>query len=192
MATVAFWYQVGQPKRFTTLPPLEERIFPDLDVVVQGKDMISTARTFGGKVEQQVGYDWTGDGQILFFPSSENPVLELDFHVEKEELRGLVLRLTKAPDYGIYRVFLDGKDVTELEDYPDWNTKGAMDFYDAGIIVRDYYLGSYMLSQGKHTLRFECAGMNPFSKGKLLGLDSIRLRERWQKKRKSLRPAKKY
>ena len=29
IATVAFWYQVGQPKRFTTLPPLAERMLPE-------------------------------------------------------------------------------------------------------------------------------------------------------------------
>jgi hypothetical protein len=191
MATVAFWYQIGQPKRFTTLPPLEERIFPDLDIIVQGKQMIGTAKTSGGKLELQKGYDWTGEGQILLTPSIENPALELGFQIEKEELRGLVLRMTHAPDYGIYRIFLDGKDVTELEDYPDWSARGAMDFYNEGIEVKDYYLGSYVLASGKHTLRFECVGKNPFSKGNLLGLDSVRLRERWKKKRKSLRPAKK-
>ena len=191
MTTVAFWYQVGQPKRFTSLPPLKERIFPNLDIIVESKDMISTARTSGGKVELQKGYDWTGEGQILFIPSVDDPSLELDFQVEKEELKGLVLRLTCAPDYGTYRIFLDGKDVTELEGYPDWNARGAMDFYANEILVKDYYLGSYVLDPGKHTLSFECKGKNPFSKGKLLGLDSVRLRERWLKKRKSLRPAKK-
>jgi hypothetical protein len=190
MATVAFWYQAGQPKRFAALPPLNKRIFPDLDVVVQGKDMIPTARTSGGGIELQKGYDWTGDGQILFIPSSENPAVELDFQVEKKELRGLVLRLTNAPDYGIYRIFLDGKDVTELQAYPDWHPKGAMDFYDKNIVVKDYYLGSYVLEPGKHTLRFECVGKNPFAKENLFGLDSVRLRERWRKKRKSLRPKK--
>jgi hypothetical protein len=105
--------------------------------------------------------------------------------------RGLVLRFTKAPDYGIYRIFLDGKDLTELEGYPDWNAKGAMDFYDEAIVIKDYYLGRYVLTPGTYTLRFECIWRNPFAKGNLLGLDSVRLRERWQKKRKSLRPAKK-
>ncbi len=187
MATVAFWYQVGQPKRFTTLPTLEERIFPDLDIILEGKDMISTARPSGGKIELQEGYDWTGEGQILFVPSAENPGLELDFQVKREELRGLVLRMTNAPDYGIYRILLDGRNVAELEDYPDWNTREAMDFYAESITVKDYYLGSYVLKPGKHTLLFECVGKNPFSKGMLLGVDSVRLRERWNKKRKSLR-----
>ncbi|HYK90349.1 MAG TPA: hypothetical protein VE398_16355, partial [Acidobacteriota bacterium] len=39
---------------------------------------------------------------------------------------------------------------------------------------------------GKHTLRFEHIGRNPLSKGDQFGLDSVRLRERWLKKRKLL------
>jgi hypothetical protein len=191
MATVAFWYQIGKPKRFTTLPPLEERIFPNLDIVIEGADMIPTARTSTGKLELQKGYDWTGEGQILFVPSTDPSSLELDFPVEKQERRGLILRFTKAPDYGIYTIDLDGTNVTELADYPDWGQRDAFDFYSERIEVKDYYLGSYVLSPGKHTLRFEYQGKNPFSKGMLLGLDSVRLRERWQKKRKSLRPAEK-
>jgi hypothetical protein len=88
-----------------------------------------------------------------------------------------------------YRIFLDGKNVMELKDYPDWSTKEDMDFYAEELMVKDVYLGSYILSPGRHTLRFESAGKNALSKGRLLGMDSIRLRERWQKKRKSLRPA---
>lgn len=191
MASVAFWYQVGQPKRFAIFPALKERIFPNLDVIIQGMDMISTSRAIRGKTKLQKGYDWTGEGQILFIPSAEKPSLELDFHVDKEELKGLVLRFTHAPDCGIYRIFLDRKDLTELEDYPDWGSRSAIDFYSEKIEVKDYYVGSYVLSPGKHTLRLECIGKNPFSKGELLGLDSVRFRERWQKKRKSLRPGKK-
>jgi hypothetical protein len=162
-----------------------------LDLIIQGKDMIASAIISGGKLELQKGYDWTGEGQILLVPSVEKPTLELKFQVEKEERRGLVLRMTQAPDYGSYRIFLDGKDVTELEDYPDWSAKGALDLYDEGIVINDHYLGSYVLTPGEHTLWFECIGKNPFSKGKSLGIDSVRLRERWNKKRRSLRPAKK-
>lgn len=191
LATIAFWYQIGQPKRFTTLPPLEERIFPNLDVIIEGKDMIKSARHSPGMLELQKGYDWTGEGQVFFRPSSENAYLELGFEVGKEEYRGLVLRFTKARDYGLYRIYLDGKKITELENYPDWNPGEDLDFYAENLEVKDIYLGSYALSMGKHRLKFECTGKNPFSKGRFLGLDSVRLRERWDKKRKSLRPLQK-
>jgi hypothetical protein len=189
VATVAFWYQVGQPRRFTTLPSLAARSFPNLDRVIEGKDMIASARHSPGTLELQKGYDWTGEGQVFFMPESEDAFLELEFRIGEPERAGLVLRLTQGPDYGRYRIYLDGREVTELEDYPDWNPRGARDLYARGVEVRDLYLGSYALSPGAHTLRFEAAGRNPFSTGSALGLDSVRLRERWNKKRASLRPA---
>jgi hypothetical protein len=188
IATVAFWYQIGQPKRFTTLPSLEGRTFPNLDRVIEGKDMIGSARHSLGTLELQEGYDWTGEGQIFFVPASEDAFLELKFQIAEPELAGLVLRLTYGPDYGKYRILLDGEEVTELADYPDWNPRGPRDFYAEGVEVKDYYLGSYTLSPGMHTLRFEAVGRNPLSSGSVLGLDSVRLRERWHKQRRSLRP----
>ncbi len=48
MATVAFWYQIGQPKRFTSLPPYSERVLPNLDIVFEGKEMMKTVAPFPG------------------------------------------------------------------------------------------------------------------------------------------------
>ena len=183
IATVAFWYQVGQPKRFAQLPPLADRTLPNLDVIIEGKGMIGSARHSPGVVELQEGYDWTGDGQILFMPASDDPVLEIDFVIEKEEYRGLMLRLTYAEDYGIYRIFLDGKNISQPEDYAAGEKIVDYDLYSESLDVRDHYLGSFKLPVGKHTLTFECVGRNPFSKGNYLGVDSVRLRQRWNKKR---------
>jgi hypothetical protein len=186
IATVAFWYQAGQPKRFTTLPPLAERILPNLDVVIEAKAMKETAHHSPGVLELQNGYDWTGEGQLFFMPASDNPVLEVDFQVEKEEYRGLILRCTHADDYGIWRIFLDGKNVAQPEDYMAGQKIRDFDFYSPQLEVKDHYLGSFKLPQGKHALRFEFVGRNPLSKGNYFGLDSVRLRERWLKKRKLL------
>jgi hypothetical protein len=189
VATVAFWYQLGQPKRFTTLPPLDERVLPNLDRTVEGKDMIGSARHSPGTIELQAGYEWTGDGQIFFVPSGDSAFLDVTFQVAEPEYRGLVLRLTHAPDYGRYRILLDGKDVTTLADYPDWNPRGPSDFYAPVVEARDFYLGSYALAPGTHTIRFESASRNAASTGDALGFDSVRFRQRWQKKRPSLRSA---
>jgi hypothetical protein len=186
MATVAFWYQIGQPKRFTKLPSLSDRMLPNLDIIIEGKTMQPTARHSPGVLELQKGYDWTGEGQLLFMPASDEPVLEADFQVEKEDYRGLILRCTYAEDYGTYRIFLDGKDVRQPPDYMAGEKLQEFDFYSKELAVKDIYLGSFKLPTGKHTLRFECTGRNPLSKGKYLGLDSVRLRERWNKKRKAL------
>jgi hypothetical protein len=188
IATVSFWYQVGQPVRFTKLPPLAQRLLPNLDIIIEGKAMLPTTRHSAGLLELQKGYDWTAEGQVLFRPASDHPVLEVDFNVDKEEYRGLVLRMTYAEDYGIYRIFLDGRNIRQPEDYMAGEKIEDYDFYSKTLQVKDHYLGSLKLATGKHTLKFEYVGRNPFSKGSLLGLDSVRLRERWNKKRKFLSP----
>lgn len=186
MATVAFWYQIGQPKRFTWIPSMADRVLPNLDLIIEGKALLPTARHSPGVLELQKGYDWTGEGQIFFRPAGGEPSLEVDFQVEKEEYRGLLLRCTHADDYGIYRIFLDGKNVRQPDDYMAGQKLQDFDFYSKDLAVKDIYLGSFKLATGKHTLRFEYRGQNPLSQGNYLGLDSIRLRERWDKKRKAL------
>jgi len=186
IATVAFWYQIGQPKRFTELPPLAQRLLPNIDAIIQGKDMIASARHSAGKLELQKDYDFTGDGQVFFRPEGDKAFLELDFNVEKEEYRGFVLGLTHSFDYGTWRIFLDGKNVNLPADAAAGIVVDDNDLYSSQLSVLDKYVGSYTLSNGKHTLRFELVGKNPNSKGNYLGLDAVRLRERWHTKRKLL------
>jgi hypothetical protein len=113
--------------------------------------------------------------------------------MEKEESRGLVVRLTNSYDYGIYRIFIDGVAIpgVPMTIDMDFNTPAEnvklIDLYSKNTIVKDYYLGSTTLKKGKHTIRFESAGQNDNSKGNYLGFDSFRLRERWLKKRASLK-----
>jgi len=164
MATVAFWYQIGQPKRFAKIPPLAQRILPNLDIVIEGKTLQAAAQHSPGILELQKGYDWTGDGQIFFMPASAKPYLETEFQVDKEEYRGLILRFTYANDYGIYRIFLDGKNISQPEDYMAGQKLKDYDFYSQELKVKDIYLGSFTLAPGKHTLRLECIGQNPLAK----------------------------
>ena len=187
-ATVAFWYQVGQPKRFTgKLPSAKERKLPNLDVIIEGKDMIPSLRkseNVAGSLQK--GYDWTGDGQIFM---RNNQVInagvgawfEVDFDIAKEEYRQLTLRTTMANDYGIYRIFCDDKKLTDL------NSSGSdvIDFYHDGLKIREINLGSHTLPVGTHTLRFECVGKRGESLGSHFGLDSVRLRQRWDVKREA-------
>lgn len=186
IATVAFWYQVGQPKRFTKLPSLAQRILPNLDNTIEAKIFQTNSRHTSGVLQIQKGYDWTGDGQLLFMPASDEPMLEIDIEITKEEYRGLLLRFTYAQDMGTYRIFLDGKNVKQPEDYMANPKLQDFDFYSPQLFVKDIYLGSFKLPLGKHTIKLQCVGKNPMSKGNYIGFDSIRLRERWNKKRKLL------
>ncbi len=178
-ATVAFWYQVGQPKRFTRLPSAQERQWPNLDIIVEGKELLKSATSGPGPkkpgLRLQQGYDWTGDGQ-LFIDNEHGPGawVEFSFPVEKEELRQLTLRGTWSYDFGVYRILFDGQQVRE-----------PIDFYNATVKVKELNLDQRRLSAGKHTLRLECTGQNGLSKVAKLGIDSVRLRQRWNVKRQT-------
>ena len=173
-ATVAFWYQVGQPKRFTELPPAKARVLPSLDIVIEGKQLLASAKKEAGSLFLQKGYAWTGDGQLFFENThGKGAWFEVTFPVKKEELRQLTLRATHSYDFGVYRILLDGDEV-----------RPRVDFYNDAVAVRELNLGQRRLGVGTHTLRFECVGQNMASRGTKLGVDSVRLRQRWHRRRK--------
>ncbi|MBM4060990.1 MAG: DUF2961 domain-containing protein, partial [Planctomycetes bacterium] len=168
-ASVAFWYQQGQPKRFATLPTAKDRVPPNLDAIVEGKELLATAVAEGGKTELQKGWGWTGEGQILFRGQQVGAALEVRFTAPKDAAgrRALVLPLTRSYDFGIYRVMLDDKGVVN-----------GIDLYAADTRVEEVGLGTQDWGEGEHVLRFQCTGRNAASTGCYLGLDSVRLRER--------------
>ena len=174
-ASVAFWYQVGRPKRFAKVPPAAERQFPNLDIVIEGKDLLKSAAADGAALSLQKGYGWTGDGQVFVNNTrGAGAWAEFTFAVAKDDLRQLTLRMTWSYDFGIYRILLDGEEV-----------RGAADFYNASVKVRELNLGQRRLSVGPHKIRFECTGARGESKGSRLGIDSVRLRQRWDVKRET-------
>jgi hypothetical protein len=192
MATVAFWYQLEQPKRFATLPHYEDRLLPNLEYIIGGKEMIGSVKHSPGNIELQEGYDWTDGGQILFSPSTGNAWLEADFIINEEEYQGLMLMMSHAPDYGKYRLFIDGKPISRVPMTIDFDFNNPqeepriLNLYSPDLEVFEYYLGSAALKKGKHTIRFQLVGMDARSTGNLLGFDSFRLMKRWNKKRASL------
>ncbi|MCX6225609.1 MAG: hypothetical protein NTV01_12805 [Bacteroidia bacterium] len=154
--------------------------------------MIGSVRHSPGKIGLQEGYDWTGNGQILFTPSTGNAWMEADFTVENAEYRGLLLKMSHAPDYGNYKLFIDGKPIARVPmtidfDFADPKLEvRVLDLYSEKLDVYDYYLGSAALKKGMHTIRFEQVGKDANSSGNSLGFDSFRLMTRWNKKRVSL------
>ena len=119
--------------------------------------MITSARHTPGKVELQKGYDWTGEGQILFTPSTGNAWFEADFNVEKEEYRGLILKMSHGENFGKYKIYIDGRPISRVPMTIDFNFYDpkedvkVLDLYSKNFEMRDYYLGSASLKKGKHT-----------------------------------------
>lgn len=172
-ATVAFWYQEGQPRSFTALPSAKERKLPSIDRVVEGKELMSSAKSTDAELILQGGALWTGEGQVFIAATGKGSAVETKFQVPQDAgMHRAVLALTRAPDYGTYRVILDGTPLaTEFDGY-------------AKIIdVQEITLATDALAAGEHMLRLECTGKSSDSTGFKAGLDSIRLRQRTGAKR---------
>jgi hypothetical protein len=171
-ATVAFWYQRGQPLPFTQLPPADARSLPSIDVVHDGESLLAEAQCGASSLHLQAGTPWTGATQLFFDGREIGAWFELTFQVPAGERRRLVLPVTHSYDFGVYRVLLDGAPVGK-----------PLDFYHLRVEVRPLSLGEPDLSPGPHRIRLECVGRNEHSGGFKPGVDSVRLRERFPGKR---------
>jgi len=167
-ASVAFWYQIGRPKRFAEIPPAAGRALPEIDRVVRGSDWTGDPHHGTGPAVVQSGALWTGGAQMLYQPPfGEDAWVEIPFEIEKREPCRLVLRLTTSYDFGIYDVFLDGV-----------RLGASLDLYSAQTDAKEFPILDFWPDAGSHTLRMVCVGKNPLSEGFWLGFDSLRLRER--------------
>lgn len=167
-ASVAFWYQVGPTKKFTTIPPVDERRLPEIDTIFAGKNCGEAIPHGVGKATVQEGYEWTNGAQILYQPpETEGAWLEIPFTVEKHEPKCLVVILTHSYDFGIYKVSLDGKSLGE-----------PINLYSPETAVKEHRLKNLWVKPGKHLLRLDCVGKDPRSSQHWLGFDSLRLRQR--------------
>ena len=84
----------------------------------------------------------------------------------QEPLR-LLVQLTKSYDFGRYQAYLNGVKLGE-----------PFDAYSPRIVGEEWHLLDFWPEPGEYTLRLECVGRNPASQGYLLGVESVRLRER--------------
>lgn len=167
-ASVAFWYQVGPSKKFTTLPSAENRKLPEIDVIFAGRDYREEIPHGVGKAVVQKGYMWTNNAQILYRPpEAEGAWLEVPFTVAKYEPKCLALVLTHSYDFGTYQVSLDSK-----------LTGNPLNLYSPETTVKEHHIGNLWIKPGRHVVRLECVGKDPRSSQHWLGFDSLRLRQR--------------
>jgi len=164
-ASVAFWYQTGQPTFTARAPGGPERRLPSLErTIAYARD--GERHGEGGVTRQQLAL-YPGP-QVLYMPrQQEGAWLEVPFEVRKKEPLRLVLNMTTSYDFGRYQPYLNGLKLG-----------GPVDFYSADVDSREVHLLDFWPEPGKYTLRLECAGKNPQSTGHYLGIESVRLRER--------------
>ena len=178
MAATSFWYARPKSKdsfeeinpddlKIVTPPP----ILPAKKVegAIEGEAM-KTLSVSGGDVTTQFsdGWNWSGDNQLWWTGSAPGDTLALAFNVDKASVYDVRAVFTKAVDYGIMQLYVNGEKAGE-----------PMDFYNDGVVAtEEASIGSFDLKKGQNVLKVEVVGANPKSQPKrhMFGLDYLLLK----------------
>jgi hypothetical protein len=161
-SSVAFWYQRDIHKPFSPLPPAYDRILHDPDNVIEAESLLKNITVSGdNKAEVQYG-PWSGARQVRSDTAEPSQEIEIEFEVKKTGIYNLTFYLTKATNYGIYIVKIDGNIVEK-----------PMDLYTESFHTRGFTTPSRNLTAGKHKLIFRNTGKNEASIGYGFGIDCV-------------------
>ncbi len=175
-AVTAWWY--AAPGAADNTPSLDQGLLvvpeiPEIQGVagaIEG-ETLKVISVSGGEAAPQSGAEWSWSrGEQLWWRGGKpGDRLVLGFTVETGGAFELLAAFTKAPDYGIHRLTING----ELLGDP-------MDFYaEKGSIDAERSLGVFTLPAGENLLEIEIVDANPQAeKAYMFGLDYLRIEER--------------
>jgi len=175
-AAMAYWYVAAGGNDPYRPAPLGERVgywTPVETFKVQGAlegEKLKILAQTGGKTQEQdmTGFagQWSNDAHLWWIGAKPGDKLELALPVTATGKYGLGIQLTKAPDYGIVQLYLDGQKL------------GApIDLYHESVIPTGLLaLGAQDLTAGDHKLTVEIVGANDKAiKAYMFGLDYVKL-----------------
>lgn len=141
-----------------------------VDGAIEGEDL-KILEVKGGAAKPQgmrgFGGQWSNGAQLWWTGAKPGGTLTLALPVAKSGKYQLKAALTKARDYGIIDVSLDGKPVVTAWD--GFNTPAV-------IHTGDLDWGTHELGAGEHKLTFKIAGANPQAlKSHMVGIDYVKL-----------------
>lgn len=159
------WIAVQPVKRKAEMPT------PGSQPAFEGEKLRVVRVSEGTTAEQGMGSfsadRWSGDAQLWWTGGKVGSRLELQFTVSQPGTFDVLLAMTKAIDYGIVQVSIDGTKMGEAIDLfhePDVVSTGMMK------------MGAMSFAAGDHTLSIELVGKNPkAAPGYMVGIDALRL-----------------
>ena len=113
------------------------------------------------------GVSWSNGGQLWFRAAKAGDTATMEFTVPNSGEYALSTVLTKARDYGIVQLAIDGTDVGE-----------AVNGYNSPAVIKTdpIDMGTVKLDAGKHRLTLTMTGKNAESTGYFAGVDVLYLR----------------
>jgi hypothetical protein len=175
-ACTAYWYQAPGDTDPYEPPPLSERVGywtapapSGVKGALDGETMEILAKTGGEAAPQDMtGYSggWSNDSQLWWTRAKPGDKLDLALPVKDAGKYRLTARMTKARDYGIVQIYLDGQKLGD-----------PIDLYNAEVVPTAVLSwGTHELTAGKHKLTFEITGANEKAvKAHMVGLDYVKL-----------------
>jgi len=171
-ALLACWYLDPEGVDPFGPVPVDQRhdyyVRPPVNAVVGGYKVVECT---GGAVETQKLNDfgpekWKNGDQLWWTSAQPGDKLEIVLPVASGGPCKLSAVLTRAPDYGIVQLYLDGEKLG-----------GPIDLYHATVDPTDPIpLGTHNLAQGDHKITVQIVGTNPKAiKSYMFGLDYFTL-----------------
>jgi hypothetical protein len=177
-ASTVYWYQAaGQSDPYQPAPVDQRKgYWGEIEVfkvkgALEGEKLKILARTAGrAELQDMYGFgpNWSGDAHLWWIEARPGDTLDLAVPVEKTAKYRLQMQLTKAIDYGIVQLYLDGKKLGK-----------AIDLFNNGVIATGALdMGIHELDKGEHKLRVEIVGANEKAvKSYMFGLDYLKLQD---------------
>lgn len=167
-ASVAFWYQTGQPTFEARAPHARERKLPSLDpIIAYARDFTGEGFHGDGPAAPQQLELYPGP-QALYRPASTNNAwFEIPFTVTNKVPFRLLAVASKSYDFGQFQAYLNGMKVGS-----------PFDLYSPKLGSEEVHLLDFWPEPGTYRLRLVCTGKNQQSSGYYCGIESVRLRAR--------------
>jgi len=175
-AATAYWYLAPGAHDPYRPAPLDERVGYWTPVenfkvkgALEGESLKILSKTGGNlQLQDMAGFNgqWSNDAHLWWIQANPGDRLDLALPVNADGKYGLSLQLTKAPDYAIVQLYLDGEKLG-----------GPIDLYHPSVIPTGALsVGDFSLTAGQHKISVEIVGANEKAiKNYMFGLDYVKL-----------------
>lgn len=132
--------------------------------VIEGENL-KVAEYSGGKVTPQSGgFGWSNDQQLWWIDGAVGDQLLLKFDADKAGNQKISVGITKAPDYAIVKLSVNGRPARTI------------DRYATSVGHSPEELGEFELKEGANELTVEIVGSNPNAMPRrMFGLDYLKI-----------------
>ncbi|MBL9151964.1 MAG: VCBS repeat-containing protein [Verrucomicrobiales bacterium] len=151
--------------------PTQVRLAMPGEILFEGESLKVVKSTGNARPQAMGGFKagkWSGDTHLWWVDAKPGDELVLEFEVPSDGVYALATALTKARDYGIVTLSLDGAKPL-LETYDLYHPDQVVD-------TGELSLGEHPLTAGRHTLNVKITGANPAAvRRHMVGIDYLRL-----------------